>query len=232
MNWVLMIVLLLLIWEMMRGYRRGFLRTIYSLVSWIIVLVFVMWATPYIDTFLLEHTSLYEKIEMYCADEVRQSAEKSAEQAVGQNAGYESLAELGLNLPEGVLNDILEKTGAAADEFLESSGVYDQIAKGMAGFMVEGISFFIALIAAWILVYFISQLLGIVSKIPIIHGLNKILGIFAGGIYGVILVWIAFYLIALSSASELGGVLISYIYQNTLLQFLYENNLIISIMPK
>jgi len=232
MNWVLIIVLLLLIWEMMRGYQRGFLRTIYSLVSWLIVLVFVMWATPYIDTYLLEHTSLYETIETHCADEVRRTAENNTEQAVGQNAGNESLAELGINLPEGVLNDILETTGAAADEFLESSGVYEQVAKGMAGFIVEGISFFIALIAAWILVHFISRFLGIVSKIPIIHGINKILGIFAGGIYGFILVWIAFYLIALSSTSELGGVLVSYIYQNPLLQFLYENNLVISIMMK
>lgn len=232
MNWILIIVLLLLIWEMMRGYRRGFLRTVYSLVSWVIVLVFVMWATPYIETFLLEHTALYENIEAHCADEVRRSAEKNTEQTAEQNAGGESLEELGLNLPEGVLNDILEKTGAAADEFLESSGIYDSIARGMAGFIVEGISFFIALAAAWILVHFISQLLGIVSKIPIIHGVNKILGVFAGGIYGLILVWIAFYLIALSSASELGAMLISYIYHNPFLRFLYENNLVISIMMK
>lgn len=242
MNWVLIIVLLLLIWEMMRGYRRGFLRTIYSLVSWLIVLVFVMWATPYIDTYLLEHTSLYERLETYCADEVRQSAERNTEQVSGtggqtgetgeQNSGTAELAELGLYLPEGVFNDILEKTGEAADEFLESSGVYDQIARGMAGFIVEGISFFLALIAAWILVHFISQFLGLVSKIPIIHGMNKILGIFAGGMYGFILVWIAFYLIALSSTSELGGMLVAYIYQNPFLQFLYENNLVISIILK
>lgn len=232
MNWVLIIVLLLLIWEMMRGYQRGFLRTIYSLVSWIIVLVFVMWATPYIDAYLLEHTSLYETIEEHCAKEVRRSAENNTGQTAGQNDGYESFKELGIQLPEGVLNDILEKTGDAADEFLESTGVYDQIARGIAGFIVEGISFFIALIVAWILVHIISQILGIVSKIPIIHGVNKILGIFAGGIYGLILVWVAFYLIALSSTSEWGGMLISYIYQNPFLQFLYENNPVISVMLK
>lgn len=232
MNWVLIIVLLLLIWEMMRGYKRGLLRTMYSLVSWIIVLVFVMWATPYIDTYLLENTTLYERIEAHCADEVRRTAENNAEQTIEQSKKDKDLTELGVNLPDGVLDDILEKTGNAADEFLESSGVYDEIARGIAGFIVEGISFFIALIAAWIIVHIISQLLGIVSKIPIIHGVNKTLGILAGGVYGLILVWIAFYLIALGSTSELGGILISYIYQNPFLQFLYENNLVITMLMK
>ena len=128
MNWVLVIVLLFLVWEMMRGYRRGLLRTLYSLVSWIIVLVFVMWATPYIDDYLLEHTTLYETIEAHCADEVRRTAENNTEQTIEVNTKYEQLSELGLNLPDSVLDDMLEKTGTAADEFLESSGVYDEIA--------------------------------------------------------------------------------------------------------
>lgn len=232
MNWVLIIVFLLLIWEMMRGYRRGLLRTLYSLVSWIIILIFVMWSTPYIDNYLLEHTTLYDTIAVHCADEVRRTAEDNTEQTIEQSTNNEKMSELGFYLPEGVLDDVLEKTGAAADEFLENSGFYDEIAKGMAGFIVEGISFFIALIAAGVIGYFISQLLGIVSRIPIIRGVNKTLGIFAGGVYGLILVWIAFYLIALGSTSELGEMLIAYIYQSPFLQFLYENNLVITILMK
>ena len=230
MNWMLIAVMLLLIWEMMRGCRRGFLRTVYSLVSWFIAMVLVMWMTPYIETFWLEHTALYATLEQRCAEEVRHSAGKRAKQTIGGNAA--GLEELGLKLPEGVWNDILEKTGDAADEFLENSGIYDGIASGMAGFIVEGISFFCALTAAWILVHAISRVLGIVSKIPVIHGINRLLGIFAGGLYGLILVWIVFYLIALGSASEWGMFLASYIYQNPFLQFLYENNPVISVMVK
>ena len=104
------------------------------------------------------------------------------------------------------------------------------MAKGVAGFIVEGISFFIALVIARIIVHLISRFLGVVSRIPVIRGINKTLGIFAGAIYGLILVWIAFYLVALGSTSELGGMIISYIYQNPLLTFLYENNFVITII--
>lgn len=230
MNWVLIVVMFLLIWEMMRGYRRGLLRTIYSLVSWVIVLVIVTLATPHIDAYLIEHTTLYDKIETYCETSARKNAQNKIEQQVTDGSGEDPIAELGIKLPEGVWNDVLEKTGNVADEFLETSGVYNEVAKGVAGFIVEGISFFIALVIARIIVHLISRFLGVVSRIPVIRGINKTLGIFAGAIYGLILVWIAFYLVALGSASELGGMIISYIYQNPLLTFLYENNFVITII--
>jgi len=230
MNWVLIVVMLLLIWEMMRGYRRGLLRTIYSLVSWVIVLVIVTLATPHIDAYLIEHTTLYDKIEAYCENSVRENAQNKIEQQAVDGSKEDPIAELGIKLPEGVWNDVLEKTGNAADEFLETSGVYNEVAKGVAGFIVEGISFFIALVIARIIVHLISRFLGVVSRIPVIRGINKTLGIFAGAIYGLILVWIAFYLVALGSTSELGGMIISYIYQNPLLTFLYENNFVITII--
>ena len=230
MNWVLIVVMLLLIWEMMRGYRRGLLRTIYSLVSWVIVLVIVTLATPHIDAYLIEHTTLYDKIEAYCETSVRKNAQNKIEQQAADGSGEDPIAELGIKLPEGVWNDVLEKTGTVADEFLETSGVYNEVAKGVAGFIVEGISFFIALVIARIIVHLISRFLGVVSRIPVIRGINKTLGIFAGAIYGLILVWIAFYLVALGSTSELGGMIISYIYQNPLLTFLYENNFVITII--
>ena len=230
MNWVLIVVMLLLIWEMMRGYRRGLLRTIYSLVSWVIVLVIVTLATPHIDAYLIEHTTLYDKIEAYCETSVGKTAQNKIEQQAADGSGEDPIAELGIKLPEGVWNDVLEKTGNVADEFLETSGVYNEVAKGVAGFIVEGISFFIALVIARIIVHLISRFLGVVSRIPVIRGINKTLGIFAGAIYGLILVWIAFYLVALGSTSELGGMIISYIYQNPLLTFLYENNFVITII--
>ena len=58
MNWVLLLVLLILGYNIIRGYRKGFLRIVYSLVSWVIVLTFVTVTTPYINTYLMEYTTL------------------------------------------------------------------------------------------------------------------------------------------------------------------------------
>lgn len=228
MNWVLILVLLTLIFSLIEGYRKGFLRIIYSLVSWIIVLVFVSWGTPYINQYLLENTSVYERVAAHCEEVVRQSANEQAD--VGMDKKKSELTDLGMNVPNSVIEGILQNTSGMADEFLEESGIYDQIAAGLANFVVEGISFVIALVLAWILVHIISQILGIVSHIPILKGVNRFLGIFAGGVHGMLLVWIAFYIIALCSTREVGKVLISYIYENQFLTFLYENNLVLAMI--
>jgi len=113
---------------------------------------------------------------------------------------------------------------------MAQSGLYDEIAKQIAEFVVEGIAFLIALVAAWTIVHIIARMLRIVSRIPVLSGVNRTLGVFAGGIYGVILVWIGFYIVAVTSTSELGGMLVTYIYQSNLLKYLYENNAILTIV--
>lgn len=228
MNWLLIVVLCVLALCAAFGYYKGLLRMVYSLVSWIIILLIVSWGAPQIEHYLTENTMIYERVETYCQERIRETANAQVES--GLSAGQGELADLGVNVPETVLEGILDQTSGAADALLVQSGVYEQIAAELAGFVMQGLSFVIALITAWIVVHIISQLLGIVSRIPILKGINRTLGLFAGGIYGFLLVWIAFYIIALCSTSETGAVLVSYIYDNVFLTFLYENNLILTLM--
>lgn len=228
MNWVLIIVLTVLGLGMFYGYRMGLLRMIYSMAAWILVLVFVSWATPHVTDFLLNETALYDKIHARCMESVRQTANEQTEKELG---GRETEMEaLGLKLPDSVIENILNKTADAADGFLETGGIYTQIADEMAGFVIQGLAFFISMLAAWIAVHLISQLLGIVSRIPVLKGINRFFGLFAGGIYGLILVWIAFYIVALCSTGGTGRVLLSYIYDSTFLRMLYENNPILAVV--
>ena len=241
MNWLLIIIVLLLALCVVNGYRKGFLRMMYSMVSWVIMFALVTWATPYINTFLRDNTSIYQTIAVYCEQQIREKTAKQIEQeaaavpgeaadetqpAAGQQAeGVEQnngqpadLTKLGVKLPDSVMNNISEKTADLAGEALDASGIYAQVSVGMADFILNGISFFIAFAV------------GIVSRIPIIRGINKYLGTVAGAIYGFVVVWIAFYVIALCSTSEVGGALISYIYESPFLTYIYENNLIVALI--
>lgn len=230
MNWVLIVVLAVLGLGMMHGYHRGLLRMMYSTVSWILVLVFVSWMTPHMTEFLLSETALYDKIHARCMESVRQTANEQTEKELGDKET--ELEALGLKLPDSVVENILSKTADAADGFLDATGIYTQIADEMTGFVIQGVAFFISMIVAWIVVHLISQLLGIVSRIPILKGINRFLGLFAGGIYGLILVWIAFYIVALTSTSGSGRALVSYIYDSAFLKMLYENNPVLAFLLK
>lgn len=240
MNWVLIAVLLVLVISAIVGYSKGMLRIAYSMIAWMLVLAFVSWATPHINRYLLENTLIYEKIESRCEETIRLSADEQMAQAgqeksdeltaqIGADKGLENL---GISVPESVVEGILEKTSGAAGELLEESGVYAAVAEGLADFVLEGISFIMALAAAWVLVHIISQLLGVVSHIPIIKGVNRTLGLFVGALYGLLLVWLIFYVVALSSTGETGQIIVSYIYADPFLTFLYENNLVLTLILK
>lgn len=228
MNWVLIIVLLILVVCVIHGYSRGFLRIAYSLIAWIVAMVFVSWVTPYVSQFLLENTGIYENVEARCEEWVRQSA---AEQIASESTeGKNELSGLGLQLPEAVLDGILEKTSVAADEFLEDAGVYTKLAGELANFVIQGIAFVGALILSGILLGIIQTVLGIVSRIPILKGVNRVLGTFAGALQALLIIWVAFYVVALCSAGETGRAIVAYIYESPFLIYLYENNLVLTII--
>ena len=118
MNWLLIIVVLLLALCVVNGYHKGFLRMMYSMVSWVIMFALITWATPYINTFLRENTSLYEGITAYCEQQIREKTEEQVGQeaaiAAGevtsdaqQSAGNQTdITGLGVKLPDSVINNI------------------------------------------------------------------------------------------------------------------------------
>ena len=92
MNWVLIVVLLVFAGCICMGYRRGFLRLAYSLVSWILMFMIVSWATPYISRYIFEHTSIYEQVAAHCEEVIHQTAEERAgEQADSQEQKLQDL---------------------------------------------------------------------------------------------------------------------------------------------
>ena len=115
MNWVLLLVLLILGYNIIRGYRKGFLRIVYSLVSWVIVLTFVTVATPYINTYLMEHTTLYEKIEQQCSEQIKRSVEEKQRSIQNESSpDNQKLSQFGIMLPDSVVNDIFDRAAARA----------------------------------------------------------------------------------------------------------------------
>lgn len=246
MNWVLILVILIVAVGAGIGYKRGMLRIAYSMVSWIIVLACVSWVTPHISRYLMDNTAIYNIIEQHCESAIRDSVtakttelaeEKSEEQQKGiaSQSGVASQSELmalGMNIPDAVLENIFDDTVEMAGDLIEQSGIYEEIASGLANFVLDGIAIFCALIFTRLVVTIISQLLGVVSHIPVIRGMNRTLGLFAGGIYGLMIVWILFYIVALCNAGDVGKVVVPYIYENPVLTFLYENNLVLTLILK
>ena len=72
----------------------------------------------------------------------------------------------------------------------------------------------------------IAFALGLASRLPVLHGLNKTAGLVFGLAEGVVLVWIFFFVITVFSTTEWGGRLLTMVSDSGLLSWLYQKNLL------
>lgn len=232
MNWLLILVVLFIAAMCVWGYHEGFLRVGYSLVSWILVLVLVIWLTPYVSETIKTLTPLESQIEEKCITYMQEHVQQKTEETLEETDEVrheQELENLGIAIP-AVLADKLFHSGEVADTILEETGVYQSVAEKMSDLAIKGIAFLITLVIASLLSLLISFGLKIIDKIPIINGCNRFIGLFAGAIKGVLIIWVGFCIIALTSTTKVSQVLIGYIYEAPILTALYENNLIITII--
>ena len=218
MNWLLILVVLLVAGNIVWGFFRGFLRVVYSMAAWILILVFVTFATPYVADWMTEHTGLDTRIEKNCKEKLQNAVageEKSTEEQNTQE--QKDLSGLGMKLPANVWNQIGD-THKLADGWMEQSGLYNTIAS-KASSLITVIAF-----------HLIATAIDLVAKLPVIGEVNHMLGGIAGLIKGLLLVWLVFAFAAMGAATEAGRVVIDAVYLSEILQWLYLINLILTIL--
>lgn len=88
-------------------------------------------------------------------------------------------------------------------------------------------AFMIALLLAGVLIRGIVFSLGIVSHLPILHGLNKTAGLLLGLGEGVVLLWIFFIVITVCASTRGGAQFLKMTAQSGILSWLYHNNLLL-----
>lgn len=232
MNWLLVAVALILIFCIYRGYRKGLLRMVYSMVSWVIMLAIVSVGTPYINDYLTYHTGIYETLAEHFEEKLQESMREAGNNQIDGTAQSEmqQLEALGISLPETLLKNVVDYSADGVNEFMVQSGVYSNVAQNLAALAVKGIAALLAWLLAAVVVSIIAHILGIVSKIPVIRGVNKYLGLAAGAVYGILLIWSVFCITALCAGSEIGRMLIGMISESRILTLLYENNMVLMIL--
>ena len=95
MNWLLIVVVILWAFYIVRGYKKGMLKMLYSLVSWIVILILVTMATPYMTEFLTANTSIEQNIHKTCKEKLKNlvtgdNAATDADMAPGTEPGSDS----------------------------------------------------------------------------------------------------------------------------------------------
>lgn len=228
MNWLLIIVIVGMLLCILHGYRKGFLRILFSLVSIILAIVFVTIATPYICSFLENNTPLKAKIEEKCLTHIELSAKENMEDKAEDQ--QDALSDAGITLPSAIWEKIIAQGVGAADTALEKTGTYEMLADSLSHFIVNGIAFFAALVLASIALFILARVLNVIAMLPLIRNVNHLLGVLAGFVQGMVLLWLFLYLVAICCTSSFGIKMLDYINQSELLSYLYNHNLVLYVI--
>ena len=113
MNWLLILVVLLVAGNIVWGFFRGFLRVVYSMAAWILILVFVTFATPYVADWMTEHTGLDTRIEKNCKEKLQNAV-------AGEEKSTEEISDI-------LADDILEGRDGIRAGFIKIGTYYNMI---------------------------------------------------------------------------------------------------------
>lgn len=128
----------------------------------------------------------------------------------------------------GFLQNSIEGSDMELLDALRVLGIENAVSGYLADEILRWAAFLIALLLAGVLIRGIVFSLGIVSHLPILHGLNKTAGLLLGFAEGVVLVWIFFVVITVCASTSVGGQLLKMTAQSSILSWLYRNNLLLN----
>ena len=219
MNILTIIILAVFALCVFSGFKKGFLKTAFSLVSWILVLLLCNFATPIVTDLLIQNTD----IEVV----VHKTVEGKVMEAVEQALKNEGVSELEATLPGELKNLLLGENESIADALM-GSGTLDvtPVVDGIVGIL----GFVVTVIVLRIAMVVVEFLLGIVSKLPLIGPMDKLLGIGCGAAKGLIWCWVILAVVSVLALTGTNTELAGYISQSEILTWLQNNNLLLNLV--
>lgn len=223
MNWLVIAVLVVLIFFGFRGQREGFIRTVFSLFSLIIALFLTSTFSPYISKTLQNN----EKVHTYISDAVAKIV-KTPKKDGTVTEQVESIKEL--SLPKSLKNALIENNNGEVYKALAVNSFKEYVNNYLTCVVINALSFILAFIIVNICLSLILNALDLISKLPIINGLNKSAGFVIGLLHGLVIVWVLCILLTCFGGTEWGKHIYMLISESRFLTTVYDNNLLLNVI--
>jgi len=215
MNWLLIIVVAILVINAFIGMKAGMIKTIFSLCSMIVALMLTLWLSPHVNDYMRGNDKIYNAV-----SEKVEKVLPLIDKTTDKNKQVSMID--GLSLPKSIKNALIENNNVQVYKQLAVNNFKDYVKGYVTGIVINALAFFLTFIVLFILLWILCIALNVISKLPVLNQINKMAGIVAGLIHGVVLVWVLFILITVFSSSDLGQKAMTMIAENKFLSLLYN----------
>ena len=296
------------------GWRKGFVRKLASMLSFVISIILVAVFLPYMTEFLKTETPVYDYIVKQCREVMAENLadaitmgnvdvqsgtwggpdslkmanaisdysdisreqikslmeqygydsavvdalsdeqleaykEKYAQQYIQQYFGAEEGGAQGsgtgqltkieqteliehLPIPEALRDLLLDYNNDEGYRSLGVTGFADYLVHFLATVILNVIAFVAAVILVQILLHLVIGALDILAHIPLIGGLNRLLGLILGLVQALFFLWLFFLVLSMTSATQWGLQLMDMVQSSQTLSALYDSNLFLEIVVR
>ncbi len=242
MNWLLIAVIVLLLGLTIIGYCRGFMKMLVSMAALLLTLGITWYAAPKVAEVLERHTPIYDTVKTQINNYMTTEVEKQVNQLYGDTIekiegmqGNEMLNHLTdeqektiiemLPIPKALQEKLVQNNNADNYDIMGVVTFCDYLSSAIADLVLQAITIVITFLFSIIMIRLAIFALDIISKIPVIHGVNKLAGAALGLVEGFFLLWIIFMIITAASGTAIGRDMMVLIQESPILTFLYDKNI-------
>ena len=224
-TWLGLAVLVLLAFSMVDGYRHGFVKEVVSALLVLISVALVWLINPYVNQFIRENTSFYEKIQTASGSFVDSLAD--GKETMDEEEQKELISSM--DIPDLLQKGITENNTALVYQYLAVNTFAGYISGYLANVAVNCLSFLVSYILSSILIHVLAYAMDLLARLPVIRGINKIAGAVVGGMKCIVFVWVGMLVLTILCNTEIGQKGLGLIRGDTVLDFLYDKNIFIRI---
>lgn len=220
MSWISIVLILICIAAARSGYRRGFTKTVISMLSFWIIILLVSILNPMISNAVDGNTDLGEKTKKYCTEII---TERFVNEKEPDRQEQIDMIE-SIPMPEWIKEELLENNNQVIYNILDTTDFFDYIAVFCSKLILRALVLLSSIVLAWMIVKIAGVCIEGIVQMPGLNLLNRIAGVFAGLIKGLVCIWVLFMVISFTSGTGVGGFLANQIQQDLLGNMLYQYN--------
>lgn len=225
-NFLFIAIVSLIIYMTVRGYRRGFLRIVVSFIGTIVIVIAAREAAPYVTDYLYNNTDAYEKIELGI-EEMFKDANEKYDNSIPENQ-VKTIDSY--NVPDSLKNNLIINNTAEMYKTLVVDVFEDYVSRYLANTAIKAAGFVLAFIVLIIAFRLLLSFVNIISRIPIIRGINQFIGGCIGFIESLIIVWVFFFVAVMFIGNESGSYIFRMIADSEFLTLLFNTNILLGII--
>ena len=233
MNILLLVVGIIFLASVFVGYKKGLVKIVASLLATIIIVVLVGQCTPHVSAWIRKATPLEDNVQKKLMEMLMPEGEDSEALLEADLSSEQQISLIeGAKIPKMLQDMLLENRNSEAYAMLGVATFGEYVGAYVTKVLADIIAFLVTFIAVMIIVRIAVGMLGILNKLPVIGGINRIAGGAVGIGIGLIVVWILFIVVTLLYNTAFGRMCFENIADSPILTTLYDSNFLMKYITK